>query len=108
MKKTLDPNASLHYLKNMTTNNTNSNANDTHALVDLTEREILATGTLRDATIHIAEWNAYEGTNYTSVEEFNAGEEFYAILPLWKAWQIEGAQKEIPMFAGTMDALAAL
>jgi hypothetical protein len=92
----------------MTKNNTTSNTNDTHALVDLTEREILATGTRRDAMIHIAEWNAHEGTNYNTLEQFNAGEEFYAILPLWRAWQIEGAQKEIPMFAGTMDALAAL
>jgi len=92
----------------MTKKNTIGNANDTHALVDISEREILATGTIRDAMIHIAEWNASEGRNHATIEDFNAGEEFYAILPLWKAWQIEDEQKEISLFAGTMNALAHL
>lgn len=60
-------------------NNTATNET-THALVDISENEVLATGDMNDVTLHILEWNASFGTQYADIEQFNKGEEFYKIM----------------------------
>lgn len=67
-------------MKNITT--TATTTIDTHALIDIGESELLASGTLVDAMQEIAEWNADMGTTFASVAEFNRGQDFYRIVTI--------------------------
>lgn len=83
---------------------------DTHALIDISENEMLASGTLADAMQNIAEWNADMGTAFASVEEFNRGQEFYRIVSIGLAADIDRALDRIAGvdFSDSLHSLMAL
>jgi hypothetical protein len=93
---------------NTTTNTTTTT--DTHALIDIGECELLASGTLADAMQEVAEWNADMGTAFASIAEFNRGQEFYRIVTILDP---QGAHKATDSIAGvdfseSLRALASL
>lgn len=55
---------------------------DTHALIDIGEFELLASGTLDDAMQEITEWNADHGTAFASIGDYNRGQDFYRIVTI--------------------------